>query len=58
MDIPKNNKTTVYVSGLHDEVTEQMLHASFIPFGDIVQVQIPPDPTNRMSLEYPEDFRT
>ncbi|KAF7723932.1 Peptidyl-prolyl cis-trans isomerase cyp10 [Apophysomyces ossiformis] len=30
--------------GLDQEVTEEMLHAAFIPFGDIVAVQLAPDP--------------
>ncbi|KAI8823338.1 peptidyl-prolyl cis-trans isomerase E [Fimicolochytrium jonesii] len=45
--IKKNNKTTVYVGGLDDQITEQILHAAFLPFGDILEVQIPPDPTSR-----------
>eukprot|EP00937_MAST-01D_sp_MAST-1D-sp2_P007511 g7511.t1 len=35
-------KRTVYVGGLEDEVDEKLLHAAFIPFGDIAEVQIPP----------------
>ncbi|TPX71222.1 hypothetical protein SpCBS45565_g01259 [Spizellomyces sp. 'palustris'] len=62
-NITKNNKTTVYVGGLEDNVTETTLHAAFIPFGDIVQVQIPPDPSSRnphrgfgfVEYEFPED---
>ncbi|KAG0174471.1 Peptidyl-prolyl cis-trans isomerase cyp10 [Apophysomyces sp. BC1015] len=30
--------------GLDQEVNEEMLHAAFIPFGDIVAVQLAPDP--------------
>ncbi|RGB38976.1 hypothetical protein C1646_665003 [Rhizophagus diaphanus] len=32
--------------GLDDQVNEQILHAAFIPFGDIVEIQIPPDPAS------------
>ncbi|KAI9096954.1 peptidyl-prolyl cis-trans isomerase E [Phlyctochytrium arcticum] len=45
--ITKNNKKTVYIGGLDDTLTEKTLHAAFIPFGDIVEVQIPPDPSSR-----------
>lgn len=38
-----NPKRTVYVGGLAEEVDEKVLHAAFIPFGDIVDVQIPLD---------------
>ncbi|CAG8555313.1 2892_t:CDS:2 [Paraglomus brasilianum] len=40
------SKSTIYVGGLDDQVNEQILHASFIPFGDIVEIQIPPDPAS------------
>ena len=33
----------LYVGGLADEVTEEILHAAFIPFGDLRSVQIPRD---------------
>ncbi len=29
--------------GLAEEVTEKILHAAFIPFGDILDIQIPLD---------------
>lgn len=38
-----NNKRTIYVGGLADEVDEKVLNAAFIPFGDVVDVQIPLD---------------
>lgn len=37
------NKRIVYVGGLAEEVDEKVLHAAFIPFGDITDVQIPQD---------------
>ena len=37
------NKRMVYVGGLAEEVDEKILHAAFIPFGDITDVQIPMD---------------
>lgn len=41
-----DSKRTVYVGGLDDQVTEEFLLHAFLPFGDIVQVQIPKDPTS------------
>ncbi|XP_023209840.1 peptidyl-prolyl cis-trans isomerase E-like [Centruroides sculpturatus] len=38
-----NTKRVVYVGGLAEEVDEKILHAAFIPFGDIVDIQIPLD---------------
>ena len=37
------NKRVVYVGGLSDEADEETLHAAFIPFGDIVEVNISKD---------------
>jgi peptidyl-prolyl isomerase E (cyclophilin E) len=37
------NKRVVYVGGLAEEADEETLHAAFIPFGDIVEVNIPKD---------------
>jgi len=39
-------KRTVYVGGLDDQVNEEFLLSAFRPFGDVVQVQIPKDPTS------------
>lgn len=36
-----NDKRTVYVGGISDEVNEQLIRDAFIPFGDIVDVQMP-----------------
>lgn len=38
-----NTKRTIYVGGLAEEVDEKVLNAAFIPFGDIVYIQIPLD---------------
>ncbi|KAJ1989875.1 hypothetical protein GGI25_000019 [Coemansia spiralis] len=40
------NKCMLFVSGLDSEVTEETLHAAFIPFGEIVQIALPPDPSS------------
>ena len=37
------NKRVLYVGGLADEADEKILHAAFIPFGDIVDITIPLD---------------
>ncbi|KAF2200525.1 putative peptidyl prolyl cis-trans isomerase cyclophilin [Delitschia confertaspora ATCC 74209] len=34
-------KATVYVGGLDTAVTSQILHAAFVPFGEIVEVNLP-----------------
>ncbi|KAG0204854.1 hypothetical protein BGX28_003351 [Mortierella sp. GBA30] len=41
-----SNKSTLYVGGLDEQVTTQVLHAAFIPFGEITQIELPPDPTS------------
>ncbi|XP_065350299.1 peptidyl-prolyl cis-trans isomerase E [Cloeon dipterum] len=38
-----NTKRTVYVGGLAEEVDEKVLHAAFIPFGELVDIQMPID---------------
>ena len=38
-----SDKRTIYVGGLADEVTEKLINDAFIPFGDIVDVQMPVD---------------
>ncbi|XP_014298966.1 peptidyl-prolyl cis-trans isomerase E isoform X1 [Microplitis demolitor] len=38
-----NTKRTVYVGGLAEEVDEKILNAAFIPFGEIIDIQIPLD---------------
>lgn len=36
-------KRTVYVGGLAEEVTDQLLNDAFIPFGDLIDIQMPID---------------
>jgi peptidyl-prolyl isomerase E (cyclophilin E) len=38
-----NPKTTLYVGGLDEGITDATLHAAFIPFGDVKEVSIPID---------------
>ena len=44
---PTNPKCTVHVAGLDDAITEDVLRAAFIPFGDIASIQLPLDPMAR-----------
>ncbi|KAK5018859.1 putative peptidyl prolyl cis-trans isomerase cyclophilin [Cryomyces antarcticus] len=34
-------KSTVYVGGLENAVSQQTLHAAFVPFGEIVDISLP-----------------
>ncbi|KAI9364593.1 peptidyl-prolyl cis-trans isomerase E [Pilaira anomala] len=43
VNISKDNKTTLFIGGIDQQTTEAMLHAAFIPFGEIVAVQLPLD---------------
>jgi len=36
-------KKMLYVGGIDDAVTEQVLHAAFVPFGAVAEVNIPKD---------------
>ncbi|XP_050101176.1 peptidyl-prolyl cis-trans isomerase E [Anopheles aquasalis] len=38
-----NDKRTVYVGGLSEEVTDKLITDAFIPFGDLVDIQMPID---------------
>ncbi|XP_077288563.1 peptidyl-prolyl cis-trans isomerase E-like [Arctopsyche grandis] len=43
MSTKPGGKRTVFVGGLAEEADEKVLHAAFIPFGDLVDIQIPLD---------------
>uniref|UniRef100_A0A7S2H1G4 RRM domain-containing protein n=1 Tax=Octactis speculum TaxID=3111310 RepID=A0A7S2H1G4_9STRA len=43
MQVAVRKKRSLYVGGLEEEATEELLHAAFIPFGNVVEVQIPKD---------------
>ena len=40
------HKRTLYIGGLDDHVSEPILQAAFLPFGDVVDVNMPLDSTN------------
>ena len=40
---PKADKRVLYVGGLEDDVTDKLVHAAFIPFGEIQDVNVPMD---------------
>uniref|UniRef100_A0A0M3IAP6 Peptidyl-prolyl cis-trans isomerase E n=1 Tax=Ascaris lumbricoides TaxID=6252 RepID=A0A0M3IAP6_ASCLU len=42
-NFPHNRKRTLYVGGFGEEVDEKILHAGFLPFGEIVGISIPMD---------------
>jgi peptidyl-prolyl isomerase E (cyclophilin E) len=46
----EQKKTLLYVGGINHEMTTDVLYSAFIPFGDIVEVQIPPDPTDSIII--------
>jgi len=37
------NKKIIYIGGLAEEVDDKILHAAFIPFGEILDIQVPID---------------
>mmetsp|Transcript_25760 Transcript_25760/g.64690 ORF Transcript_25760/g.64690 Transcript_25760/m.64690 type:complete len:121 (+) Transcript_25760:78-440(+) len=41
------SKRTLYVGGLEESVDDKLLHSAFIPFGELVAVQIPYEITTR-----------
>lgn len=40
-----NAKTTLFVGGLHEDVTPEILRAAFLPFGEIKDISVPLDHT-------------
>ena len=46
-------KNTLYVGGLAEEVNELILHAAFIPFGDIKDVKTPLDQVSPFTHKTP-----
>jgi len=56
------NKKIIYIGGIAEEVDDKILHAAFIPFGEITDIQIPVDYENNkhrgfsfLEFELPED---
>lgn len=56
------NKKTLYVGGLADDIDVNMLKSAFLPFGDIVDVNLPMDHSSRkhkgfafIEFQLPED---
>jgi len=43
MSDPSRLKCTVYVGGLDNSVTKSTLHEAFLPFGEILEINIPSD---------------
>lgn len=43
MEIAIAEKKLVYCGGIGPEISNEIIYAAFIPFGEIVEIQIPPD---------------
>eukprot|EP00465_Bigelowiella_longifila_P001787 CAMPEP_0185253510 /NCGR_PEP_ID=MMETSP1359-20130426/2232_1 /TAXON_ID=552665 /ORGANISM="Bigelowiella longifila, Strain CCMP242" /LENGTH=175 /DNA_ID=CAMNT_0027835901 /DNA_START=45 /DNA_END=572 /DNA_ORIENTATION=+ len=61
-DLAVNKKTLLYVGGLDEKVDEKTVHAAFVPFGEIVNVELPRDALTHhhrgfafVEFEEPED---
>ena len=39
----EQSKSTIYVGGLDSKVNSEILHAAFLPFGEIIHISIPTD---------------
>ncbi|GAA6019112.1 hypothetical protein JCM11491_002850 [Sporobolomyces phaffii] len=45
MSNSKEATNTIYVGGFSAETTAAAIHAAFVPFGEVLDVQLPSDPT-------------
>ena len=50
--IMANNKKILYVGGLSEQVSRDILYNAFIPFGDVVQVTLPLDFQTSKKLKF------
>lgn len=48
----EQSKSTIYVGGLDSKVNSEILHAAFLPFGDIIAISIPTDQHSLESINY------
>ena len=46
---PTQDRRILYVGGLADEVSEETLHAAFVPFGELQEVNVPRDHAGKKS---------
>ncbi|PVU98950.1 hypothetical protein BB559_001160 [Furculomyces boomerangus] len=44
LSLRNDKKSIIFVGGLDSEVDNKILHAAFIPFGEIIEVDLPNDP--------------
>lgn len=49
----KADKRVLYVGGLAEEVDDKLVHAAFIPFGEIKQIDLPMDQTKQVRAKPP-----
>ncbi|GAB5366477.1 hypothetical protein AAMO2058_001146800 [Amorphochlora amoebiformis] len=61
-DLAVNKKTLLYVGGLEEQVDEKTVHAAFVPFGEVVHIELPRDQLTHhhrgfafVEFEEPED---
>ncbi|GAA6059753.1 hypothetical protein JCM10212_001961 [Sporobolomyces blumeae] len=47
MSASREGANTIYVGGFSAETTASAIHAAFLPFGEILDVQLPPDPASK-----------
>ena len=47
METKLNDKRTLYVGGIDEAVTEDIVKAAFIPFGELTDVKLPMDNASR-----------
>ncbi|KAG0707718.1 RNA-binding domain-containing protein [Suillus ampliporus] len=46
MEEGTKGKKTIFIGGIGDDVDETVIYEHFAAFGDIIEVQLPPAPTN------------
>ncbi|KAK7693410.1 hypothetical protein QCA50_002978 [Cerrena zonata] len=57
MEEGTKTKKTVYVGGLADDVNEDVLLETFAPFGDVVEIQLPPATTHPTQQNEPQKHK-
>eukprot|EP01084_Bolivina_argentea_P085915 155309_1 len=48
----EQSQSTLYVGGLDSKVTSEILHAAFLPFGEIIHISIPMDQSTKEHRGY------
>ncbi|KAI5791655.1 putative peptidyl prolyl cis-trans isomerase cyclophilin [Peziza echinospora] len=50
-------KSTIYVGGLDSTITRDLLHQAFLPFGEIVEIQLPNTNPNAPKSSHPNNSK-